>query len=68
VKNSLGVDISGPETELMAVHDALRRVVGERLSELQPYQARNALKALACLWQIANGLDMEPAHLYHVGA
>lgn len=68
MKNSLGMEISAVEAELVGIYDAMRRLVGERLGELEPYQERNALKALSCLWQIVNGLDMEPAHLYHVGA
>lgn len=28
---------------------------------------RNATKALAALLQIANGLDQDPGHVYHLG-
>ncbi len=31
-------------------------------------QLRNGLKALAALWQVMNGLDMDPRQLYDVGA
>jgi hypothetical protein len=68
VKNSLGTEIDGAAAELVCVYESLCRLVGERADELAPYQARNALKALACLWQIVNGLDLEPEQLYHVGA
>ncbi len=54
MRNRLGVEITGPEEELVAI-------------ELAPYQERNALKALSCLWQIVNGLDMEPEQLYPLG-
>ena len=31
-------------------------------------RVRNATKALAALWQVMNGLDMDPGQLYDVGA
>jgi hypothetical protein len=68
VKNRLGDDITGAEQELVTVYQSMHRLVWERRGELAPYQERNALKALACLWQIMNGLDMEPEQLYHLGA
>jgi hypothetical protein len=67
VKNHLGVEMTGPEEELVAIYDSMHRLVSERRRELAPYQERNALKALSCLWQIMNGLDMEPEQLYHIG-
>jgi hypothetical protein len=67
MKNRLGVDITGPEEDLVAIYQSMHRLVSERRGELAPYQERNALKALSCLWQIVNGLDMEPEHLYHLG-
>jgi hypothetical protein len=35
--------------------------------ELPPFARRNGLKALAALWQVMNGLDMDPGQLYDVG-
>ncbi|MDG9701990.1 hypothetical protein [Streptomyces sp. DH37] len=67
MRNCLGQEISGPEEELVDLYRSVCRLVEERLEEMPPYQARNTLKALSCLWQIVNGLDMEPRHLYHVG-
>jgi hypothetical protein len=49
-------------------YTALRRAVEEHRAELAPYEERNALKALAALWQIANGLDLDPEPLYDLGA
>nr|MBA3729015.1 hypothetical protein [Actinomycetota bacterium] len=46
------------------IEDVLRN----RAEELAPYEARNATKALAALWQVMNGLDMEPGQLYDLGA
>jgi hypothetical protein len=33
-----------------------------------PFATRNGLKALAALWQVMNGLDMDPGHVYDLGA
>jgi hypothetical protein len=36
--------------------------------ELAPYEERNATKAFAALWQVMNGLDMDPGQVYDLGA
>ncbi len=36
--------------------------------ELAPFEERNAVKAMAALWQVMNGLDLEPGQVYHLGA
>ncbi|MEU3985763.1 hypothetical protein AB0F77_37840 [Streptomyces sp. NPDC026672] len=66
MRNRLGTRLSGPEEEVVVVYEALCRLVENHSGELAPYQKRNVLKALACLWQVMNGLDMEPRHLDHV--
>jgi hypothetical protein len=43
-------------------------VLQEHRGDLAPFEERNALKALAALWQVANGLDLDPGQLYDVGA
>ncbi|ONI77994.1 hypothetical protein ALI144C_31875 [Actinosynnema sp. ALI-1.44] len=68
MRNCLGREITDTEAELVAAYEAVRRLADERIGELAPYQARNVLKALSCLWQVMNGLDMQPGHLYEVGA
>jgi len=35
---------------------------------LPPFPRQNATKALAAMWQVMNGLDMDPDHLYDLGA
>ena len=39
-----------------------------RRDELAPFEHRNGLKALAALWQVMNGLDLDPGQVYHLGA
>jgi hypothetical protein len=36
--------------------------------DLAPFERRNALKAVAALWQVVNGLDLEPGQIYDLGA
>jgi hypothetical protein len=59
----------GPaQTELIDCYNKLVGVLSDRRDELAPFEERNALKALSALWQVANGLDMDPGQVYHLGA
>ncbi|MDQ4026880.1 MAG: hypothetical protein M3214_02355 [Actinomycetota bacterium] len=60
--------LNDAEQKLADCYHSLASVLSEHRGELAPYQERNALKALAALWQIMNGLDMEPDQLFSVGA
>jgi len=68
VNNIFGNELTGGETKLVDCYRSLAAVLAEHSDELAPYQERNALKALGALWQVANGLDMEPGQVYHLGA
>ncbi|MGH2730788.1 MAG: hypothetical protein ACRDJI_09315 [Actinomycetota bacterium] len=68
MKNAIGQELSPAQTELMECYDRLARILADQRDELSPYEERNALKALAALWQVANGLDMDRGHIYHLGA
>lgn len=61
-------DLSEPEQRLVACYRELRALLESHGDELAPFERRNALKALASLWQIANGLDADPGQLYDLGA
>ncbi len=61
-------ELNDAQRELADVYGRLKRIVEERGGDLQPFEERNALKALAALWQIANNLDLDPGQLYDVGA
>ncbi len=61
-------DLSAAEQRLADCYHLLTTVLSEHRDELAPYQERNALKAVAALWQVMNGLDMEPGQLYRLGA
>jgi hypothetical protein len=54
-------EIGEAERELAACYERLAALLGERAHELPPFAERNARKALAALWQVAQGLDLDPA-------
>jgi hypothetical protein len=62
------MEISEGERALLAVYDELHAVLREHGETLPPFAARNGAKALAALWQVANGLGARPGQLYDVGA
>jgi hypothetical protein len=61
-------DLNTAETKLVECYGTLAEVLEHRRDELAPFEERNATKALAALWQIMNGLDQDPGHLYDLGA
>jgi hypothetical protein len=64
----MDVELSEAEGMLVDVYRQLARIIEMHDDELAPFEKRNALKALAALWQVMNGLDMDPGQLYHLGA
>jgi len=68
MENLMGYRLAEPQQQLVACYEGLKQVLERHGQELAPYEQRNALKALAALWQIVNGLDLDPDHLYHLGA
>ncbi len=68
MQNAIGQDLNPAQEELMACYDSLARVLADPSDQLAPFEKRNALKALAALWQVANGLDMDRGQTYHLGA
>ncbi|HSO93516.1 MAG TPA: hypothetical protein VLS53_03480 [Candidatus Dormibacteraeota bacterium] len=67
MKNAMGVELTESEKALVECYRTLSRILKES-DDLAPFQRRNALKAVAALWQVANGLDMDPGQLYDIGA
>jgi hypothetical protein len=53
------------ESEFLQVYRQLRALAARE--DLPPCAARNVKKALACLWQVVNDLDLEFEQLYDVG-
>ena len=67
MKNAMGVELSASERTLVECYQTLLRVLRES-TDLAPFERRNALKAVAALWQVANGLDLDPGNIYDIGA
>ena len=63
MENASETKLNTGEERLVECYRALARTLTENRDDLAPYQERNALKALAALWQVMNGLDLEPGHI-----
>jgi hypothetical protein len=61
-------EVNEAERTLMDCYRALAGVLEHHRDQLAPFEERNAIKALASLWQIANGLDQDPGQIYELGA
>jgi hypothetical protein len=68
MKNMLGQELSEAEGRLVDCYRMLHMTLDMHGEDLPPFARRNATKALASLWQVMNGLDMDPDQLYEVGA
>jgi len=67
MKNTMGVELSDSERSLVECYQGLVRILNDG-KDLAPFERRNALKAVAALWQVVNGLDLDPGQLYEIGA
>jgi hypothetical protein len=67
MKTTMGVELSDSERSLVECYRTLVRILKES-EDLAPFERRNALKAVAALWQVANGLDLDPGNIYEIGA
>ena len=68
MKNVAGEDLNEAQAKLVECYRTLAHVLMGHRDELAPFEERNALKALAALWQAMNGLDMDPGQVYDLGA
>ncbi len=66
MKNAMGVELSESERTLVESYLGLVRVLKDG-KDLAPFERRNAMKAVAALWQVVNGLDLDPGNLYEIG-
>jgi hypothetical protein len=67
MKNTKGIELSDSERTLVECYQSLVRVLKES-EDLAPFERRNTLKAVAALWQVVNGLDLDPGNIYEIGA
>lgn len=61
----LGKATTEQEQELLSIYQALKQMAAR--SDLPPCAARNVRKALACMWQATNDLDLQFEQLYDLG-
>ncbi len=62
-----GIDHTPGEAAVLQAYDTLISALSEHGDHLPPIAHRNAVKAAAALWQVANGLGAEPGHPYELG-
>jgi hypothetical protein len=67
MKSFMGRELGDYEEKLAKVYDNLLAIVRDHEGEMQPFERCNARKALGALWQIANGMDLDPGQLYDIG-
>jgi hypothetical protein len=63
-----GTELNDAQRKLVDAYRLLTNVLMGHREELAPFEERNATKALAALWQIMNGLDLDPGQVYDLGA
>jgi len=68
MQNHMGAELTEPEAKLVDCYRSLASTLQMHGEDLPPFARRNALKALAALWQVMNGLDMDPGQIYDLGA
>jgi hypothetical protein len=61
-------DLTPGEREILACYEQLRATLAEHGDDLPPFVERGAVKALAALWQVANGEATRPGQTYDLGA
>jgi hypothetical protein len=61
----LGRPLTDTEGKLLEVYRTLKTIAAR--TDLPPCAERNVKQALACMWQVANNLDLEFEQLYDVG-
>ena len=61
----LGRATTETEQQLAAIYAELKAMAAR--DDLPPCAERNVKKALACMWQVMNDLDLEYEQLYDLG-
>ena len=61
----LGTPLTSTEMRLLEIYKALKAEAAR--TDLPPCAERNVKQALACMWQVANDLNLEFEQLYDVG-
>ena len=64
-RKSVITSLSAQEERLLAIYRDLKQLATQ--SDLPPCAARGVRKALACMWQVINDLNLDFEQLYDVG-
>ncbi len=64
-KDILGNPTTDVEKEVLRIYEDLKTLAAR--TDTPPSVARNARKALACMWQPVNDLNLVYEHLYDLG-
>jgi hypothetical protein len=68
MENLAGATLTDGETKLLECYRVLSHVLMGHRDELPPFAERGAINALSALWQVVNGLDMDPGQVDDLGA
>lgn len=68
MKDLTGHELNEGQRKLVEAYRLMSNVLMGHREELAPFEERNAVKALAALWQVMNGLDLDPGQVYDLGA
>ena len=63
--NLLEQPLTPADEELLAIYASLKSIAAR--PDLAPCVERNVKKALACMWQVVNDLNLEYEQLYDIG-
>ena len=61
----LGKAVSDSDAQMLRVYRELKEIAAR--ADLPPCTERNVKKALACMWQVVNDLNLEYEQLYDLG-
>jgi hypothetical protein len=61
----LGREVTETERQLAGIYAELKAMAARE--DLPPCAERNVKKALACMWQVVNDLNLEYEQLYDLG-
>jgi hypothetical protein len=68
MKNLTGTELNPGQEKLVEAYRLMCNVLMGHREELAPYEERNTVKAVAAMWQVMNGLDLDPGQVYDLGA
>ena len=67
MENAMGQELSPGQAKLVEAYQTLAVTLRDQGEDLAPFEKRNAIKAMAALWQVLNGLDLDPPQIYDLG-